>query len=208
MVQFLWCILCTSITLPLRFFLVRFSYTTQSRPKISFWTTHLLCVLKQTDSKLPIDMFENVMQLAIEGCKVVANYIQEVIKNIFLLANDNAAFLFFDLVWTCWVASVLEQCAMTSTQRYCFIRSLSIYSHEGFIGIFYWNNVQWHLLSDVGLWKLQLGLIIGRLPLLQCGFANPHLQSKATICIYLFQLLMVPCLWWGMWDSGRACRSA
>jgi len=38
------------------------------------------------------------MQLAIEGCKVVANYIQEVIKNIFLLANDNAAFLFFDLV--------------------------------------------------------------------------------------------------------------
>jgi exosome complex component RRP41 len=30
------------------------------------------------DSKLPIDIFENVMQLAIEGCKAVANYIREV----------------------------------------------------------------------------------------------------------------------------------
>nr|XP_023875522.1 exosome complex component RRP41 homolog [Quercus suber] len=32
----------------------------------------------QMDSKLPIDIFENVMQLAIEGCKAVANYIREV----------------------------------------------------------------------------------------------------------------------------------
>ncbi|KAI8023620.1 hypothetical protein LOK49_LG03G02135 [Camellia lanceoleosa] len=36
--------------------------------------------LLQTDAKLPIDMFENVMQLAIEGCKAVANYIREVLQ--------------------------------------------------------------------------------------------------------------------------------
>ena len=30
------------------------------------------------DSKLPIDILENVMQLAIEGCKAIANYIREV----------------------------------------------------------------------------------------------------------------------------------
>lgn len=30
------------------------------------------------DAKLPMDIFENVMQLAIEGCKAVAQYIQEV----------------------------------------------------------------------------------------------------------------------------------
>ncbi|KAG5119242.1 hypothetical protein JHK82_033662 [Glycine max] len=29
------------------------------------------------DSKLPIDILENVMQLAIEGCKAIANYIRE-----------------------------------------------------------------------------------------------------------------------------------
>ncbi|CAA3006290.1 exosome complex component RRP41 homolog [Olea europaea subsp. europaea] len=34
--------------------------------------------LLQMDAKLPIDIFENVMQLAIEGCKAVANYIREV----------------------------------------------------------------------------------------------------------------------------------
>ncbi|CAL5339926.1 unnamed protein product [Camellia sinensis] len=33
--------------------------------------------LLQMDARLPIDMFENVMQLAIEGCKAVANYIRE-----------------------------------------------------------------------------------------------------------------------------------
>lgn len=32
----------------------------------------------QMDAKLPIDIFENVMQLAIEGCKAIANYIREV----------------------------------------------------------------------------------------------------------------------------------
>jgi exosome complex component RRP41 len=32
------------------------------------------------DSKLPIDIFENVMQLATEGCKAVATYIREVRK--------------------------------------------------------------------------------------------------------------------------------
>ncbi|KAK9757862.1 hypothetical protein RND81_01G191200 [Saponaria officinalis] len=35
--------------------------------------------LLQMDSKLPIDIFENVMQLAIEGCKAVANYIREIL---------------------------------------------------------------------------------------------------------------------------------
>jgi len=30
------------------------------------------------DSKLPIDILENVMQLATEGCKAIANYIREV----------------------------------------------------------------------------------------------------------------------------------
>lgn len=35
--------------------------------------------LRQMDAKLPIDIFENVMQLAIEGCKAVANYIREIL---------------------------------------------------------------------------------------------------------------------------------
>lgn len=35
------------------------------------------------DAKLPIDTFENVMGLAIEGCKAIATYIREV--NKFLL---------------------------------------------------------------------------------------------------------------------------
>ena len=43
------------------------------------------------DSTLPIDIFENVMQLAIEGCKAVANYIPEVSTFfIFLVVIDNA----------------------------------------------------------------------------------------------------------------------
>ncbi|KAJ4976600.1 hypothetical protein NE237_001706 [Protea cynaroides] len=33
--------------------------------------------LLQIDTKLPMDIFENVMQLAIEGFKAVANYIRE-----------------------------------------------------------------------------------------------------------------------------------
>nr|GFA89506.1 exosome complex component RRP41 homolog [Tanacetum cinerariifolium] len=33
--------------------------------------------LLQMDAKLPMDIFENVMQLATEGCKAVANYIRE-----------------------------------------------------------------------------------------------------------------------------------
>ncbi|GKU87990.1 hypothetical protein SLEP1_g2309 [Rubroshorea leprosula] len=40
--------------------------------------------LLQMDAKLPVDIFENVMQLAIEGCKAIANYIREV-----LLENTN-----------------------------------------------------------------------------------------------------------------------
>ncbi|GFS38750.1 3'-5'-exoribonuclease family protein [Actinidia rufa] len=35
--------------------------------------------LLQMDAKLPMDTFENVMQLAIEGCKAVATYIREVL---------------------------------------------------------------------------------------------------------------------------------
>ncbi|KAH7651553.1 exosome complex component RRP41 protein [Dioscorea alata] len=35
--------------------------------------------LLQMDAKLPMDTFENVMQLAVEGCKAVAQYISEVL---------------------------------------------------------------------------------------------------------------------------------
>ncbi|CAL9135037.1 unnamed protein product [Musa textilis] len=35
--------------------------------------------LLQMDAKLPIDIFENVMQLAIEGCKAIAQYIRGVL---------------------------------------------------------------------------------------------------------------------------------
>ncbi|KAM0050383.1 putative ribosomal protein S5 domain 2-type [Helianthus debilis subsp. tardiflorus] len=35
--------------------------------------------LLQMDAKLPMDIFENVMQLATEGCKAVASYIREVL---------------------------------------------------------------------------------------------------------------------------------
>ncbi|CAO2835528.1 unnamed protein product [Amaranthus hypochondriacus] len=35
--------------------------------------------LLQMDSKLPLDTFESVMQLAIEGCKAIANYVREVL---------------------------------------------------------------------------------------------------------------------------------
>ncbi|KAJ4728436.1 Exosome complex component RRP41 [Melia azedarach] len=36
--------------------------------------------LLQMDAKLPTDAFEDVMQLAIEGCKAIANYIKEVLQ--------------------------------------------------------------------------------------------------------------------------------
>jgi exosome complex component RRP41 len=35
--------------------------------------------LLQMDSKLPMDIFETVMQLAIEGCKAIVRYIQDVL---------------------------------------------------------------------------------------------------------------------------------
>ncbi|CAL1367793.1 unnamed protein product [Linum trigynum] len=35
--------------------------------------------LLQMDAKLPVDIVENVMQLAIEGCKAIATYIREVL---------------------------------------------------------------------------------------------------------------------------------
>ena len=37
----------------------------------------------QMDAKLPTNIFEDVMQLATEGCKAIANYIREV--NPFIL---------------------------------------------------------------------------------------------------------------------------
>lgn len=36
--------------------------------------------LLQMDAKLPLDLFENVMQLAAEGCKAIAEYIREVLS--------------------------------------------------------------------------------------------------------------------------------
>ncbi|KAJ8573107.1 hypothetical protein K7X08_009618 [Anisodus acutangulus] len=35
--------------------------------------------LLQMDAKLPIDIFENVMQLAVEGCKEVESYIRKIL---------------------------------------------------------------------------------------------------------------------------------
>ncbi|KAI4355185.1 hypothetical protein L6164_003980 [Bauhinia variegata] len=42
-------------------------------------TLGILPKLDKMDSKLPIDILENVMQLAIEGCKAIANHIREVL---------------------------------------------------------------------------------------------------------------------------------
>ncbi|KAM7270392.1 hypothetical protein ACFE04_029606 [Oxalis oulophora] len=36
--------------------------------------------LLQMDSKLPIDIFENLMELATEGCKAIANYLREILQ--------------------------------------------------------------------------------------------------------------------------------
>ncbi|KAM7255238.1 hypothetical protein ACFE04_020479 [Oxalis oulophora] len=36
--------------------------------------------LLQMDSKLPMDIFENVMELATEGCKAIANYLREILQ--------------------------------------------------------------------------------------------------------------------------------
>ncbi|PRQ24367.1 putative exosome complex component Rrp42, archaea, PNPase/RNase PH domain-containing protein [Rosa chinensis] len=46
--------------------------------------------LLQMDAKLSLDTFENVMQLAIEGCKAVADYIREVsaFHFLFFFSND------------------------------------------------------------------------------------------------------------------------
>ena len=67
------------------------------------------------DSKLPIDIFENVMQLAIEGCKAVANYIPEVSAFFFFVVIDNAGIhTVCDLVRIYWVTFVIDQYSMTS----------------------------------------------------------------------------------------------
>lgn len=46
------------------------------------------------DSKLPIDMLDNVMQLAIEGCKAVANYMREVRTCVHIAINHRNTHLF------------------------------------------------------------------------------------------------------------------
>ncbi|KAJ4828287.1 Exosome complex component rrp41, partial [Turnera subulata] len=43
--------------------------------------------LLQMDAKLPVEIFENVMQLAIEGCKAVANYIRQRHSEIYLTVS-------------------------------------------------------------------------------------------------------------------------
>ncbi|KAF2315237.1 hypothetical protein GH714_038543 [Hevea brasiliensis] len=56
--------------------------------------------LLQMDAKLPVDIFENVMQLAIEGCKAIANYIGEFKENIYgsdHKYNDSYIRFFFSL---------------------------------------------------------------------------------------------------------------
>lgn len=45
------------------------------------------------DAKLPLDIFENVMGLATEGCKAVANYIREVRTLVYLLYLPSSPFL-------------------------------------------------------------------------------------------------------------------
>ncbi|GLJ29777.1 hypothetical protein SUGI_0588020 [Cryptomeria japonica] len=64
------------------------------RPKGDRRSTEISLVIRQTmaaailtrlmprsqmDAKLPLDIFESVMQLAIEGCKAIVRYIQEVL---------------------------------------------------------------------------------------------------------------------------------
>lgn len=55
----------------------------------------LLLKSHQMDAKLPMDIFENVMQLAIEGCKAVAHYMREVRDVLFHLHF----FKFSKFVW-------------------------------------------------------------------------------------------------------------
>ncbi|KVH97290.1 Exoribonuclease, phosphorolytic domain 1 [Cynara cardunculus var. scolymus] len=50
------------------------------------------------DAKLPMDIFENVMQLATEGCKAVANYIREV-RNLILVLFQAIRFEKVAIVW-------------------------------------------------------------------------------------------------------------
>jgi hypothetical protein len=48
------------------------------------------------DAKLPMDTFENVMGLAIEGCKAIASYIREV-NNILLIFSIYLFSVYIDL---------------------------------------------------------------------------------------------------------------
>jgi len=48
------------------------------------------------DAKLPMDTFENVMGLAIEGCKAIASYIREV-NNFLLIFHYSCLHFFFTL---------------------------------------------------------------------------------------------------------------
>lgn len=48
---------------------------------------------RQMDAKLQLDTFENVMQLAIEGCKAVAAYIREV-RAVDISSDQVTVFIF------------------------------------------------------------------------------------------------------------------
>lgn len=54
---------------------------------LHYQTIHKYDLSMQMDSKLPMDIFETVMQLATEGCKAVANYIHEV-RRVLLDCGD------------------------------------------------------------------------------------------------------------------------
>ena len=68
------------------------------------------------DSKLPLDIFENVMQLATEGCKAIAKELREVsITRLVLQPIDlnNALknllfYSFYCFVWVLWWLCVAD----------------------------------------------------------------------------------------------------
>lgn len=82
----------------------------------------------QMDAKLSVETFENVMQLAIEGCKAVATYIREVRTSLLHFSPSNEKFFLV----SCHVASVFGQCSSINEA------SSSCSSIVMFIGIFIW----------------------------------------------------------------------
>lgn len=76
------------------------------REALRFPLRVFLCdVSLQMDAKLPLDIFENVMQLAIEGCKAIANYIREVRESqvdLLLVKKNMGLFILkFDIFCSC-----------------------------------------------------------------------------------------------------------